>query len=252
MAGSKPTFVVFPGSFHLDDCLQPMISELKAQGYEAKSATLSTTDSKDGTIEDDVNLMRSILMPLIDQGREVVLVLHSYAGFPGSVAIRGLSKSEAQAKGSGGGLIGIVYMCAFIPHEGVSLLDALEGKWLEWLKPDNGMLWANTPEKVFYQDCPSNITTEATAKLKGHSLVCLTEKEPPVYYNKKQFDGRRAYIRCTEDAALLPARQDALMEESGVKWIVKEVAAGHSPFFSKPKVLVQALHELVDEFERAS
>lgn len=136
MAGFKPIFVVFPGSFHLQNCLQPLISELEVQGYESKSATLSTTDSKDGTIEDDVNMMRSILVPLIDQGRKVVLVLHSYAGFPGSIAIQGLSKSEIQVKGSSGGLIGIVYMCAFVPHEGASVLDALGGKWLEWLVPD--------------------------------------------------------------------------------------------------------------------
>lgn len=135
MTGPKPTIVVFPGSFQLHDCLQPLISELEEQGYEAKSATLSTTDSKDGTIEDDVNMMRSILVPLIGQGREAVLVLHSYAGFPGSVAIKGLSKSEIQAQGSDGGLIGIVYMCAFIPHEGASLLDAVGGKWPEWLVP---------------------------------------------------------------------------------------------------------------------
>ena len=113
-----------------------MISELEAQGYEARGATLSTTDSKDGTIEDDVNMIRSIVVPLIDKGRKVVLVLHSYAGFPGSVAIKGLSKSDMQAKGSDGGLIGIVYMCAFVPHEGVSLFDAIGGKWFEWLAPN--------------------------------------------------------------------------------------------------------------------
>ncbi|KAL9087541.1 MAG: hypothetical protein Q9165_006652 [Trypethelium subeluteriae] len=254
MVDSKPIFVIFPGAFHPNDCLQPLISELETQGYEAKGVTLSTTGSKDGTIENDVTLMRSILTPLIDQGREAVLVLHSYAGFPGSVAIRGLSKRERQAMGSGGGLIGVVYMCAFIPHEGVSLLGALGGKWPEWLVPDgkNEMLWAKTPEKMFYQDCPPSITTEAIAKLKGHSLVCLTEKEPPIYYNKKQFDGRRAYIRCTEDTALSPSSQDALMEGSGVKWIVKEIVAGHSPFMSTPRELGQALKELVDEFEKAS
>ncbi|KAI9685946.1 MAG: hypothetical protein M1820_010713 [Bogoriella megaspora] len=253
MAGSKPIFVVFPGSFHLHDCLQPLISELQNQGYEAKSATLATTDSKGGTIEDDVNLMRSLLEPLIDQGREVVLVLHSYAGFPGSATVQGLSKSEIHGKDSDGGIIGVVYMCAFIPQEGVSLYQALGGKWLDWHVPDeeNKTLWATTPEKIFYQDCPTDLTAEAVAKLKGHSIVCLTEKEPPVYYNKKHFDGRRAYIRCTEDAALLPFVQDALIEESGVQWIVKEIAAGHSPFMSKPKELAQALNELVDEFEKA-
>ncbi|KAI9661131.1 MAG: hypothetical protein M1821_009458 [Bathelium mastoideum] len=254
MTDSKPIFVIFPGAFHLQDCLQPLICELEAHGYGAKSATLSTTDSKDGTIEDDVNMMRNILMPLIDQDHKVVLVLHSYAGLPGSVAIGGLSKSEMQAKGSSGGLIGVIYMCAFIPREGISSLDAIGGKLLDWVVPDdtNEMLRAITPEKIFYQDCPPRLTTEAVAKLKGHSPVCLTEKLPPVYYNKKQFDGRRAYIRCTEDAALLPPFQDALMEDSGVRWIVKEVAAGHSPFMSKPKELVQALNELVSEFEKAS
>ena len=114
------------------------------------------------------------------------------------------------------------------------------------------MLWAITPEKIFYQDCPPDLSTKVAASLKGHSLVCLTEKEPPVYFNKEQFDGRRGYIRCSEDAALLPPVQDALIEGSGVKWIVKEVPAGHSPFMAKPKELVQVLSELVEEFGKAS
>lgn len=114
------------------------------------------------------------------------------------------------------------------------------------------MLWAITPEKIFYQDCPPDVSTEAASKLKGHSLVCLTEKEPPIYYDQQQFDGRRAYIRCTEDAALLPPVQDALLGNSGVKWIVKDIEAGHSPFLSQPTKLVQVLKELVVEFDKAS
>ena len=51
------------------------------------------------------------------------LVMHSYGGCPGSAAAGGLSKAARTAAGKQGGIIGLIFMCGFIAHEGVFAED---------------------------------------------------------------------------------------------------------------------------------
>ena len=50
---------------------------------------------------------------------DVVLVMHSYGGCAGSAGVAGLSKAARTADGKQGGIIGLIFMCGFIAHEGV-------------------------------------------------------------------------------------------------------------------------------------
>lgn len=60
--------------------------------------------------------------------------MHSYGGLPGATAAKGLSKSERKAAGKPGGIIGLIFICAFIAKDGQSLLGSLPGqvfdKWV--------------------------------------------------------------------------------------------------------------------------
>lgn len=49
---------------------------------------------------------------------EVVLVLHSYAGMPGSEAAKGLGKREREDKGQKGGVVRLVFVQAYAMPEG--------------------------------------------------------------------------------------------------------------------------------------
>jgi hypothetical protein len=59
----------------------------------------------------------------------------------------------------------------------------------------------------------------------------------------------RAYIRCSEDRAVMPALQDRFIREADA-WTpenptrVLTLAASHSPFLSMPEQLAQALADL--------
>jgi hypothetical protein len=76
--------------------------------------------------------MLGIFNPLFVEDKVVVLVIHSYAGVPGSAAIKGLSKVERASNGSPGGIIGVTYQSAFIPSEAVAVLDLLGGQLAPW------------------------------------------------------------------------------------------------------------------------
>lgn len=151
MNQKKPTFVLVPGAFHLHSCLDQVITELHAADYETRTGTLRSVNNAAASLSDDVTFIREeLLLPLIETGKDVVVVFHSYAGVPGSAAIRGLSKSERDSKGQVFGIIGLIYMCALIPKDGSPLYDIKGGQWLPWQKVDVSLF----PSRGFYSGLP--------------------------------------------------------------------------------------------------
>lgn len=131
-----PTIVVCPGAWHSEPCLDPFLQALRKAGYPAQGITLRSVGDASIGVKDDEIYFKSVLEPLIERRQEVVLVLHSYAGFPGTGSITGLDKQSRQADGLDGGIIGVVYLAAFVPVEGESLYGMIGGQWL-WRMTDN-------------------------------------------------------------------------------------------------------------------
>ncbi|KAF2157078.1 hypothetical protein K461DRAFT_273197 [Myriangium duriaei CBS 260.36] len=118
---SEPIFVLVPGFWHPGKCYQQLIDQVQQRGYDAlaldnPSSGLTKPESK--TVLDDAQNARSTIVKLIDQGRDVVVITHSYGGAPGGIAAQGLSKKDRQLAGKTGGVVGLVYMAAFPVKEG--------------------------------------------------------------------------------------------------------------------------------------
>lgn len=133
---AKPTIALVPGAWHTPGHFELFLQRFRDAGYPIASKALPSVgaDSVDRqpTTGDDADFIRNhVLLPELDQGREVVVIVHSYGGCPGSAAAQGLSKAERAAAGKAGGVIGLVFMCAFIAHQGKCLLDKLPGNALE-------------------------------------------------------------------------------------------------------------------------
>lgn len=72
-------------------------------------------------------------MPAIEAGREVVVIVHSYSGGPGSVAAKGLSVADRRAAGRNGGVLGLIFISAFVAHEGQTLVSGNGGQLAPWV-----------------------------------------------------------------------------------------------------------------------
>lgn len=55
-----------------------------------------------------------------DQGKDVMLIAHSYGGVPASEAIKGLSKAERERYGKKGGIVRVAYMTTLVPDLGAA------------------------------------------------------------------------------------------------------------------------------------
>ena len=182
---AKPTIVLVTGAFHVASHMSLFQSCLKEVGYTCISFSLKSVNTPKLTLQDDVDYLRKALQGLVvDQGKEVVLYFHSYAGFPGSAAIEGLSKDEQKTQGNQGGVIGLIYQSAFIPKEGDCLYNLIGGEYAPWQAPNVGLFppspWANNHDLA-------NLTLSLTLAWSWCPIPCrLSSMMSPTWPPSKQ------------------------------------------------------------------
>lgn len=136
--------IIFPGAWHPASCMSSFVSSLRSIGLPAEAYTLRSVGDASAGVADDVDYMRSIMNPLIDAGNDVVVVSHSYAGFPTTSAISGMDKRGREARGEKGGVLGVIYLASFVPQDGDSLYGVLGNQWPPWIKEDVGVCCSST------------------------------------------------------------------------------------------------------------
>ena len=101
------------------------------QGYPTVCPQLPSFDAKDTKISlpEDAACIKAELQKLVEeQGKDVIVVMHSYGGVVGTEAVHeSFGKKHREAKGLIGGVIRLLYLCAFVLREGASLATALGG-----------------------------------------------------------------------------------------------------------------------------
>jgi len=105
------TFVIVPGAWDTPATVEPVIEPLARAGHEVMVVDLPC-DSADAALEDYADAVRAILT---DDLTDVVLVGYSFGGFTASrIAVEYPD-------------VPVVYVAAWIPHEGSSVLDLFAG-----------------------------------------------------------------------------------------------------------------------------
>jgi hypothetical protein len=125
---AKPTIVIVPGAFTAEFMYTTLIDKLRGHGYETTFISNLTTIWKEGappTMFDDAAQIHSRCEKLADDGKDIVLMMHSYGGIPGTESARGLGKKDRQAAGQPGGIVSLVYCSALIAKEGQSAYMAM-------------------------------------------------------------------------------------------------------------------------------
>jgi pimeloyl-ACP methyl ester carboxylesterase len=124
----NPTIVFVPGAWHTSAAFQPVISLLKSHSYPSIGLHLPSVGGSPvvTSMDPDKALIRSTVSELVDAGKEVVVVSHSYGGAPASSALEGLSITERTKAGKKGGVIAMAMISTFLLDVGRSLLNGGE------------------------------------------------------------------------------------------------------------------------------
>lgn len=134
---TKPTILWVNGSFSPASFYTTVAEKVRSRGYEIVLDTLPSSarapPEQPATLAEDAAHFHDIAEKLADQGKEIVMVMHSYGGVVGSECSKGLSKPERREAGKPGGIVRLVYFTCVVPEVGVSLRDLLPGDDVPWL-----------------------------------------------------------------------------------------------------------------------
>jgi len=160
-----------------------------------------------------------------------VLVGHSMAGYPiTAAAVRAPEK-----------IARLVYVCAYVPQAGLSLVDMRRAgprqPLLDAIEASaDGQSFVFRPEKVaekLYHDCSPETVAYAQAHLGPQAILPQSTPMPIA-----DVAVPRRYILCEDDRAIPPEYQ-ATMSHGWQD--VRRLASSHSPFFSQPQALAKAI-----------
>ncbi|RMZ80862.1 hypothetical protein DV737_g2777, partial [Chaetothyriales sp. CBS 132003] len=233
---TKPAIVFVPGAWHSPDGFKLVMDSLEAAGYETKGVHLPSVGASVPlkSFDPDVEAIQAAIKDFADQGKDVVLVVHSYGGITGSQAVKGLDKATREKEGQKGGVSHIFFCCAFALPENTSLMDCCNNQPLPWfqISQDQLVVTPATPIETFYNDVKD--PEEIVKTLKPHSYQ--------VFFSKITYPGWKyvpsTYLLCAKDAAIPLALQQTMVDQArsqGADMKTVEIDASHSPFLSIPE-----------------
>ncbi|KAK1240380.1 hypothetical protein MKX07_004408 [Trichoderma sp. CBMAI-0711] len=247
MSSSKPTLVFVPGAWHSADTWNKVTAELEPRGYKTVCITLPSTqnDPTKGLFE-DIDAVRKAILAETTQGRDVVVVVHSYGGMLGPSAIKGLTEATSERPGR---VIGIALMATGYCFTDLGFLEGLGAPppfWKADTETGFATLLVDTRE-LFYHDLPEEEGKYWQSRLLPQALKPLTDKgKDLVYAGWKDVPTR--YLITTDDRTFPIEVQLAIAQgakDQGADIVVEEIKSSHSPMLSKPK-------ETADFIERAT
>lgn len=249
MTQSKPTILIIHGAWHHPAYFDLLSNALLQKGYGVSCPLLPTCNNAvppNMKFEDDIKLTRDTATRLADEGKEIVILMHSYGGVVGTDALYDLSLQDRGKSGKIGGVRRLLYMCAFIPRKGESLAGIFGGGLPPWLEPkDDGLIHIHDPKMHFYNDLLPDDAKKFAAQLVVHptsaqwtGVTHEAFREIPV-----------TYLLCENDQGLpleVQKMMCARVEASGVKVDYETCSAGHSPFLSMPDELAKIVSKVAE------
>lgn len=133
---SKPSIIIVPGAWQTPPAFKGIVNVLETAGYPTVHVPLPTVGGEAlplAGLDDDVEAVRKVLAPLVDEGKDVVLIGHSSGGVSMSAVVEGFDTASRAAAGKKGGVVKCIFLAAFVIPKGSSLLEMLGGQPLPWM-----------------------------------------------------------------------------------------------------------------------
>ncbi|KAA8647711.1 hypothetical protein EYZ11_000174 [Aspergillus tanneri] len=245
---AKPALIFAPGAWYPPTAFNPIIEKLTPHGYTCDTVAFPSIQQKPAVqdLHQDIDAVRSLVETKADAGKDVIVVSHSWSGLPVNSALDGLSKAEREQDGKAGGVIRLVFISAFIPEIGQSLIGAFGGTPPEWYIRDeeNGTVSARDPVPLFFHDVPDSDKWAQT--LRPHAWA--TKNSPAI--SAAYLYIPTSYLLCEDDRAIPLFVQELMVEKArsqGAQIVTEKVKTSHTPWLVVPDVVVEYLRKQAGE-----
>ncbi|KAK8043926.1 hypothetical protein PG994_012764 [Apiospora phragmitis] len=269
-----PTIVICSGAWPLESFFQPLIQAFKAIGQDAickvpQSYPAADPDNPPEHNYDSVFLRTHVLNPLLEEGKGIVIFMHSYGGVYGPESLEGTSKKERASKGLQGGVVAVIFAAAHIAFKGVSAIDAMG------LDPDNlpdylehdvrkpraktrlhahvrpklstdlvGLKKAASKAMLFH-DLPDEEADRLAGLLPKQPFTCFSTPVQWEPYRDLNFQGLLGYIHTEADRILPLERQKHYVEIAGIEHTYMMENMSHSPHHEQPGLLAKVVVDMM-------
>jgi pimeloyl-ACP methyl ester carboxylesterase len=236
-------FLLIHGAMGGAWCWERVIPGLRAAGHDAVAIDLPGQGA-DRTPLEEVTLYRyadAVCDALDRMDGPVLLTGHSMGGMV-------ITQAASQRPDK---LAGLVYVAAFLPEAGQSLIDITR-----WPEAAGDSVQANlvvegdppvatmppeaAPEALYHCCTPEQIAW-ALPQRGSQPVIPFTQPFTPSDGVMAAFDALpRAYVTCLQDRAIKPAAQTRMYSTAGCEPVI-EIDTDHSPWLSRTDELVAAL-----------
>ncbi|RDW68055.1 hypothetical protein BP6252_09451 [Coleophoma cylindrospora] len=246
MSAPQPTVVIVPGAWQLPAGFDLILAQLKEANIPAEFVPLPSVGGTElplTGLPEDVAAVRSTLTRLADEGKDMVLLGHSYGGVVVSCAVEGFDAASRAKEGKTGGVILTVFMSAFMLPKGQSLLGVLGGAPLPWMNVEGDRVSgvAAMMPQVAFNDIPEEKMAEYGAQMSHTSALVFAT---PSTYEPWANGLPCTYIFLTDDNALPYPIQQQMASQIGPDAKTWSLKAGHLPHLSMPSELAKTIGEI--------
>lgn len=218
--------VLVHGAWHDPWCWELVASRLTSLGHTVVAPMLYR-----GSLEADTAAVQAEVDALADRG-PVVACGHSYGG----AVVTGLRPD---------GLSHVVCIAGFLLDEGESIFTAgtVEAPATDLgaalVRGDDGLTRIDPvlAFDAFYADCPPALAAAAISRLRPMSMSAMGGSPTRQVWREVP----TTYAVCSDDRIVHPVLQRDLARRAGAS---EEWPTGHSPFLSRPDLVVNLLHGL--------
>jgi pimeloyl-ACP methyl ester carboxylesterase len=244
--------VLVHGAFGGAWCWEPVIPGLEEAGHTVQALDLpgsgeDTTPVAEVTLDAYADRVCEVLA----QGPPAVLVGHSMGGV---VVTQAAARSPQHVDS-------LIYVAAFAPADGQSLLDLtqlpegagdqVQANLVVDGDPPVATMPADAARVAIYGCASDDAAAEAVSKRGPQPVVPFTQPVSVPLQTQAEFERLpRAYVACLKDLAIPPALQKRMLAAAGCDPVV-ELDTDHAPMVSRTKELVGILDRIASGATRA-
>jgi pimeloyl-ACP methyl ester carboxylesterase len=240
-APAKPPVVLVHGAWETGAIWDGVAAKLKRDGYHVQVVTLPGRDGNPaapGTVSMD-GYRQAISAAIAADRVPVVLVGHSFAGFPISLV------AEAEPTH----VRTLVYLAAYLPQDGQSLLtlatgdkDSKAGPALQ-INEAAGVatILPSARAALFANDAPPAVGAIVAGAIVPEPLAPLAT---PVHLTVRFAGVDKAYIHTARDQVVSPGLQATMVAATPVR-VEQSLDTGHTPFVTDPEGVAAAIEAAI-------
>lgn len=228
-------FLLVHGSCHGGWCWEHLTPALQALGHSVSAPDLpgARADARDC---DQVTLADYAAALRAEITGPVILLGHSAAGY----AITAAAEADPTD------IRALIYLCAYRPQDGLSLVDmrrAAPRQTLQGALRVTGGSYEFEPARaadLLCHDCPPAVAEAILARLVPQPIA---PQAVPLALTARSQDLPQFYIRCNEDR-IIPPEHQTLMAQGLPEAAVHSLPSSHAPYYAMPGRLAALLDQI--------